>query len=166
MMNKRVKVIGITSAVLVGILVSTTYLSAHPTGMAMYDYGQHERHTMREPGFDRHHHRGMMKAVWQLDLSEEQQEQIRALMEQKRETFREQMLAKRETRKALREAITAEPYDAARVQQLAEAKGAAVTERILKRAETSQQIRALLTPEQLTELGNMKSKPDCKDADN
>jgi len=162
-MKKRVKLIGISSAVLAGVLISTSYLAAHPMDFGMYDPGFRPGHMMHNPGFDKPRHRGPMQAVWQLDLSEEQQEQLSALMQEKRMGVRDRMLAKRTARKALREAITAEPYDAERVKQLAEAQGAAVTERILKRAETRQQIRALLTPEQLTELDRMRSRPDCQD---
>jgi Spy/CpxP family protein refolding chaperone len=162
-MKMRVKLIGISSAVLAGILISTSYLAAHPMDYGMFDQGHRPGHMMHKPGFDKHRHRGPMQAVWQLDLSEEQQEQLSVLMQEKRKGVRDRKLEKREARKALREAMTAEPYDAERVKQLAEAQGAAVTERILKRAETRQQIRALLTPEQLTELDRMRSRPDCQD---
>ncbi len=162
-MKKSVKVIGISSVVLAGALMATSYLAAQPMDCDMFDKGYRPGHMMHKSGFDRSHHRGPMQAVWQLDLSDEQQEQLSALMLEKRKGLRERMLAKRETRTALREAISAEPYDAERVKQLAQAQGAAVTERIIKRAETRQQIRALLTPEQLAELDEMRSKRDCKE---
>ena len=162
-MKKSVKVIGISSVVLAGALMATSYLAAQPMDFDMFDKGYRPGHMMHKSGLDRPHRRGPMQAVWELDLSEEQQEQLSALMLEKRKGLRERMLAKRETRTALREAISAEPYDAERVKQLAQAQGAAVTERIIKRAETRQQIRALLTPEQLAELDEMRSKRDCKE---
>ena len=161
-MNKRMKLIGITSVVLGSIFASTAYLSAHPMGM--YEEGYPAHRMMHKGVYGKPGHGGPMQAVWQLDLSEEQQAQLSALMQERRQEFRGRMLAKQEARRALQEAITAEPYDAERVKQLAEAQGAAVTERILKRAAMRQQIRALLTPEQLVELDKMRLRPDCKES--
>lgn len=199
-MNKKVKLIGLTSAVLAGVLISTSYLSAHPMGMydyappgrqmmhksgfetydygspgchmkykpgfEMHDYAPSSRHMKRKPGFDMPRHGGMLKAVWQIDLSNEQREQIGDLMVQKREVSRGQMAAKREARKNLHQAMLAEPYDAERVQQLAEAQGAALTKRVLKRAQAGRQIISLLTPEQRIELVNLQSQRKRKDTCN
>ncbi len=165
-MNKRKMVIGSTTAVLVGLLVSASALSGHPMGCDMDGHGRHARHLDRGGEFGMHRPSGMFRAVWQLDLSEEQQAQLRGLMEPMREASRQQMRSMKEARKTLREAMNAEPYDAAQVQQLAEAQGNAVTEMILKRAETSQQIRALLTPEQRAELDTLRSNKPCRDKSN
>jgi Spy/CpxP family protein refolding chaperone len=131
--------------------------------MGMYEETYPAHRMMHKGVYGKPAHREPMQAVWQLDLSEEQQAQLRALMQEKRNGFRERMRAKQEARKALHEAINAEPYDAERVKQLAEAQGAAVSERILQRAQTRQRIRDLLTPEQLVELDMMGSRPNCRD---
>jgi periplasmic protein CpxP/Spy len=129
-------------------------------------YGHHHRDEYRAVGFGMRGQSELMRAVRQLDLSEEQQTQLRGLMESGREAFRDQMRSLRETRKAMQEAMSAEPYDAARVQQLAEAQGTAVTGMILKRAQTWQEIRAVLTPEQRAELKALRSNKPCRDTVN
>ena len=161
-MNKRMTVIGATTAVLVGLLVSTGNLSARPFGMGMDDYGQHGGYGHRDAGFGMRGRHGIMRALSQLELSEEQEAELREIMEEKRDDVRDRMRSKREARAALREAMSAEPFDAAQVQQLAEEQGRALTDMILDRAETTQRIRALLTPEQRAELADLRSKTPCR----
>jgi Spy/CpxP family protein refolding chaperone len=163
MMNKQTIVFGAAAAVLTSVLVFTGSLSAQPYGMDRDGYGHHHRDEYRAAGFGMRGQSELMRAVRQLDLSEEQQTQLRGLMESGREAFRDQMRSLQETRKAVQEAMNAEPYDAARVQQLAEAQGTAVTGMILKRAETWQEIRSVLTPEQRVELNTLRSSRPCRD---
>jgi Spy/CpxP family protein refolding chaperone len=163
MMNKRTIVSGAAAAVLTSVLVCTGSLYAQPSVMDSDGYGHHHRDGYRAAGFGKPGHSEMMRAVQKLDLSEEQQAQLRGLMESRREAFRDQMRAMQEARKGLQDAMNAEPYDAARVQQLAEAQGTAVTGMILKRAETWQEIRSVLTPEQRVELSSLRSGSPCRD---
>ena len=111
-------------------------------------------------------HRGMLRAVWQLDLSKEQQDELQALSDEKRTEVRNAMRKLADGRKELREAAVAEPYDAARIEELAEAQGTMVTDMIVKRVEAKRQIRALLTPEQLAELDAARSERPCRNATN
>jgi Spy/CpxP family protein refolding chaperone len=163
MINKRTIVFGTATAVLTSVLVFAGSLSAQPSGMDRDGYGHHHRDGYRAAGFGMRGQSEMMRAVRKLDLSEEQQAQLRGLMESGREAFRDQMRTLQETRKAMQAAMNAEPYDAARVQQLAEAQGAAVTGMILKRAETWQEIRSVLTPGQRVELNTLRSSGPCRD---
>jgi Spy/CpxP family protein refolding chaperone len=163
MINKRTIVFGAAAAVLTSVLVFAGSLSAQSSGMNRDGYGHHHRDGYRAVGFGMRGQSELMRAVRQLDLSEEQQTQLRGLMESGREAFRDQIRSLRETRKAVQEAVNAEPYDAERVQQLAEAQGKAVTGMILKRAETWQEIRSVLTPEQRVELNTMRSSRPCRD---
>jgi Spy/CpxP family protein refolding chaperone len=163
MMNKRTIVFGTAAAVLTSVLVFAGSLSAQPSGMDRDGYGHHHRDEYRAAGFGMRGQPELMRAVRKLDLSEEQQTQLRSLMESGREAFRDQMRTLQEARKDLQEAMNAEPYDAARVQQLAEAQGTAVTGMILKRAETWQEVRSVLTPEQRVELNTLRSSSPCRD---
>lgn len=166
-MNKSMKMMGVASVVLASVLISTGYLSAHPMDLAMFDQGHHPHHMMHKPRFDQpghHRERNMMRELAQLDLSKEQRKQLQTLMDEKRKTMHEEMRTKRETRQALREAMIAEPYNADKVRQLAEAQGERVTARILKKAETRQQILAVLTDEQRAKLDSLRSEPRCKGA--
>ena len=163
MMNKRTIVFGAAAAVLTGVLVFAGSLSAQPSGMDRDGYGHHHRDGYRAAGFGMRGQSELMRAVRQLDLSEEQRTQLHDLMEPGREALHDQMRSLQETRKALQEAMNAEPYDAVRVQQLAEAQGTAVTGMLLKRAETWQEIRAVLTPGQRSELNALRSNNPCRD---
>lgn len=163
-MNKRRVVLGTTTAALTSLLLAamsslllyTGSLTAQTSGKAQQEYCHHKRHGAHAAGYGKHDEFKMMRVLSKLDLSEAQQQELQALMEQKREMFKSQKEAQREARKALHDAMIAEPYDAAQVHQLAEAQGKAVTARILMRAQTQQEIHALLTPEQRTELATLR----------
>ena len=105
----------------------------------------------------------MMRDFARLDLSEEQREQVRKLLDEKRKSMDEQMRSERESHQALHQAMTAQPYDAEAVRRLAEAQGAAVTARIIARAETRQRIRALLSDEQREQLDSRHPEKRSKD---
>ncbi|PLX82817.1 MAG: hypothetical protein C0617_13165 [Desulfuromonas sp.] len=83
-----------------------------------------------------------------LELSEEQQAQIEAVMAAEREAtepYREQM---RQTREELRETMQDGAFDEARIRALAARQAAAKTEMIVSKARTHSKIFAFLTPEQ------------------
>jgi Spy/CpxP family protein refolding chaperone len=162
-MNKRMINRSAVAAVLTGSLVLAGALFAQSSDSGMGGCYHHWRggdHAGRlgMPGGP-----GMMRAIHKLDLSETQQKQLQDLIAQNRKGIDESMSTLQQGRKALREAMGGESYDAARVQGLADAQGKALTGLIIKRAETWQQVRALLTPEQRTKLDALESKPPCRD---
>lgn len=86
--------------------------------------------------------------VRNLNLTETQQKQIRAILESEREKtlpFRQQLL---ETRKKIREAAEAEPFDESAVRAIAESRSEIRVELDVSRARARSRIHALLTPEQ------------------
>jgi periplasmic protein CpxP/Spy len=90
----------------------------------------------------------MARLAHVLDLSAEQQAQIQAIVAKARESaapLREQLDAKRT---ALHEAVTAKTFDEAKIRALATEKGAIQADLMVHRAQTKQQIYAVLTPEQ------------------
>ncbi len=83
-----------------------------------------------------------------LDLTEEQQAQIKAILESERTTaapLRQQLA---ESRKKMREAVLAEPFDESAVRTLAESESETRIELEVSRARAKSRIHALLTPEQ------------------
>ena len=105
-------------------------------------------------GTFRGRHRGMCpgnrlaRMARKLDLTEAQQEQVRAIQDSEREKtapFRQQLA---ETRKKIREAIEAEPFDEETVRSLAKRRSEMRVELEVSRARTRSRIHALLTPEQ------------------
>lgn len=157
-MNKQTMNRSAVVAVLAGCLVLSGTLLAQPSGNGWNGDCHHGRAGEHAGRFGMPGDRGMMRAVHQLDLSDAQRQQLKDLMAQQRTALEASMHTLQQGREALREALRGESYDAARVQQLADAQGKAVTGLILKRAETWRQVRALLTPEQRTRLDALASK--------
>ncbi len=84
-----------------------------------------------------------------LDLTEEQKGQLETLLNQRyqdKQDLREQMQASRE---AMREARNAETFNEADFRAKSAVQAELKTERMVENAKLKQQIRALLTPEQL-----------------
>ncbi len=83
-----------------------------------------------------------------LELSDAQQTQIRDIYTQAREAaapLREKMAA---SRKALHEAVDAKTFDEAKIRSLVAEKSAVQADLMIHRAQTRQQVYAILTPEQ------------------
>ncbi len=90
-----------------------------------------------------------------LNLTEAQQEQVKAILESERETtapLRQQLA---ETREKIREATLAQPFDESTVRALMEDQGKTRVELALSRARTKSRIYALLTPEQRESAGKL-----------
>jgi Spy/CpxP family protein refolding chaperone len=123
----------------------------HPS--SMQGPGKHQR-----PGRHGQHDRGILAAVQQLDLSDEQRQQIAALMEEKREDRMDQRNERQADRSQLHALISAESLEPDAVAAYAEERAQATKERIIERVETGRKIYQLLTPEQRLELESMRQQ--------
>ncbi len=83
-----------------------------------------------------------------LDLTEAQQEQVKAILEAERERIAPVRQQLAETRERIRQAAQAEPFDEAAIRALAASQNDARIELIVSRARVKSEIHALLTPEQ------------------
>lgn len=83
-----------------------------------------------------------------LDLSEAQQEQVKALRDAEREAVKPLLQQLQENREAIHQLTQATTFDEAAVRRLATKQAAINTELLVSRARTRSQINALLTPEQ------------------
>lgn len=83
-----------------------------------------------------------------LDLSDEQQQRIKAIRESERQKAAPLREALAEDRQKLHEAIQAGPFDEAAVRALAASQAQTRTELIVARARMQSRINAVLTPEQ------------------
>jgi Spy/CpxP family protein refolding chaperone len=93
-----------------------------------------------------------------LDLTEDQQKQIRAILESERQKaapLRQQLA---ENREQVRKAIEAQRFDESAVRALAAGQTAARVELIVSRARAKSQIFALLTPEQRELAGKFRAQ--------
>ena len=97
------------------------------------------------------------RAADKVGISDEQMDQILAVVDDNRESFREIRRAMRDNRKALAESIHAEDYDAAKIAQLADVHGQLASQMIVQGAEVRSNIRSLLSAEQREKIADLKS---------
>lgn len=97
----------------------------------------------------------MGKILQQLELSQEQQDQIRGLLEGEREARQGDMQRLREARAKLREQIQAVQLDEAAIRAAAASVGRLEADAAVNRARVLGQVRSLLTVEQLTKFNEL-----------
>ena len=83
-----------------------------------------------------------------LDLTEAQQEQIRAIHEQERAGNNEAMQQMHDGREEMRKLLEGETFDEAAIRQLATSQASLKTEMLVSRARVKHQVFQLLSPEQ------------------
>ncbi len=110
--------------------------------IAVPEGGFHGRHGKMGPG---KHFARMAK---ELNLTEDQQKQIKAILESERQKAAPLRKQLAENREQVRKAIEAQPFDESAVRALAAGQNATRVELVVSRARAKSQIFALLTPEQ------------------
>jgi protein CpxP len=112
---------------------------------------------------DKHGHRdGFHKQLRELDLSDEQREQVKAISQEIRPQFKEQGKALREVSKQIHTLTASDAYDAGQVAVLADQKGAIVAEMTKLKADRMSKVRAILTPEQQAKFAELHVRPKQK----
>jgi len=101
---------------------------------------------------------GLHLALRELDLSESQREEIRTIFESERDQVQAQHERMRARAAELEVQIESDPSDAESVRAKATAVAALGVEMAVHRASQVGRVRAVLTPEQLTELERMKAE--------
>ena len=91
-----------------------------------------------------------------LDLTPDQQEQVRGILSQHRETMRDQMHQLRAARAALDEQIHAGEFDETAIRQKADAVSAIDVELAVARGALLSELRQVLTPDQLAEFEELQ----------
>lgn len=140
-MKKSFLVITVLTAALVGGLF---FQSAHVNAAPYGDSPRWERGERPE----RTGERFLARMSKTLDLSAEQQEKIKAIMEEHRNKVAPLRQNLDESRDKLRQTAKAGTFDEAAVRTLAANQATAKTELMVERARVKNQIHAVLTPEQ------------------
>ena len=109
-----------------------------------------------------YHGQGIARALRGLDLTEQQRESIRNILESARETSESEREAVENARKALHTAV-AEGADETAIREAASNLGKAIGDRAVSRAATMTSIKEVLTEEQLEQLQKMKSSESRDD---
>lgn len=102
------------------------------------------------------HFMPMHKMMKQLDLSEEQRRQFKAIHQENKAQYRAQHEALRENHRQLHELIASGNYSEEKASQLAEKHGEAAAEMARLRAAETARLYALLTPEQQKKFSNFR----------
>ena len=105
---------------------------------------------------------GMRHMVRGLDLSEQQRDQIFALMHEQRPVMRAKMKEVRNTRQALRALSLSDAFDEAAARQLATQGAQAAAEMAELRARTEARIFQLLTPEQREQVRQKQASGESR----
>jgi len=151
-MSKFTKVIFSSSILVASMLaLNTAVLHAEPgdTPSPPHEHGAHGDCGPRHggPEGDRHGSGGF-HGLRELNLSQDQQDKIKQIMEKHKPDAKAQFETMRANFKALNDAAKAEPYDAKKVQALADQQAKQQAAFIVERTATKHEIYAVLTPEQ------------------
>lgn len=100
----------------------------------------------------------MMHMMGNLELSKAQRQSIRKIKNEQRDQMGAKQDEMIDIHKALREQAGAENYDAAKVQELANAKAKIMAEMTVQRMKTMNRIRKELTAEQIEKMDEFKAR--------
>jgi len=100
----------------------------------------------------------LQRMMRHLDLSDDQQNQVDTIVKGSLEQFYDYKSSMRDTRKALKEAVMAESYDAQAVQVLAQQQGQTMAAMIVYGAGIKAEVMQVLTPEQRAEVKERMEK--------
>lgn len=142
----------VLSAMAIAVLFSAT-IWAGPAGYTppgnLQGYSAERGHRFTEK---------MLRMMIGLDLSQEQREQIWAIVDESRPQMREHRLALLEGRGELHQIMSTGEYDEATVRALAELQGEVIAGLIILQAEIWQRVYSVLTPEQQAGFEDWRSQ--------
>jgi len=151
---------GKTHKYLVSAALITVSLFAAGTAMS----GDGERCDNRHHGKMGAHgdmQHGFQQKLKELNLTSEQQAQVKDILEKQKPQREAHMKAMQESRQALREATRSDAYDSAKVREIANKQAALHADMTVLRTETMHQIYGLLTPEQKQKWDAKRARHDA-----
>jgi Spy/CpxP family protein refolding chaperone len=134
-------------------------LCAGGLGLAMGAHAQPAPNGMQHARF--HHgggHHGEMRGLRAVDLTEAQRDQIFNIRHEQAPALRDQMKKVRAAHDELRKLALADKFDQAAVRHAADTQAKAISDMAVLRAQTTNRVRAVLTPEQRTKLDQMREQ--------
>lgn len=161
-MSKFTKVIFSSSMLVASILaLNAAALHAEPgDAPPPHDHGERGNCEHRHGGPDSEHHGpGGFHGLRELNLSQDQQDKIKQILEKHKPDTKAQFETMHADFKALDDAAKAEPYDAKKVQTLADQQAKQHAAIIVERTATKHEIYAVLTPEQKQKWSELPPPP-------
>lgn len=152
-MKRSIKALLIATTLVGGAAAAVAY--AMPPGGGACGYGPHAMGLGRH-GMD--HEARIERMAQHLNLTQEQREQVRAIVDKHRPQTRALRDQLTESHKQLREIVRSDRFNENEVRKLAEAQGKLKAEMIVQRAKVQNEIRAVLTEEQRRQLDEMRKQ--------
>jgi protein CpxP len=139
----KIMAVALALAVLVAIGVSQTVRRAHMRGAGMFGM----------PG-------GLMLGHFahQLDLTDEQQAQVKAIMAKEKPTFQPLILQMAQSHQQLQQQLMTSGFDEAKVRELASAQTQNMAELMVQGARVEAELLQVLTPDQKTKLSTLMAQ--------
>ena len=113
-------------------------------------------------GYGMEHHGGkrdgFMKMLKHLDLTDQQEAQVTAILDQHKEQHQALRDQLKKDRQALHEAVMADTFDEANIRTASKALASDMEEMAVLRGKVASEIRAVLTPEQIAKLKEMRTR--------
>lgn len=138
------------------LFLALTLLTAGTTAMANPHHQRGDRHGLMGDAMKMVHR--LERAAEALDISDTQMDQILSVVDSARPEFRDLRRAMRDNRKAIKEASTADQYDADQVAALAADHGELAARLIVLGSQVRHDIHSQLTTEQRSKLAEMKER--------
>ena len=154
-MNKTQQNLAIISLIAAPLFALAATSSDAESGSRCGQDREHEAGRHRGPGMAEH---GMHHRLSQLDLTAQQQDQIKQIFDQQKPAREEKMHAMRGSMMALKKATQADAYDHNQVQEIANQQAKLQADLIMLRADTRHQVYAVLTPEQRQKWEDQRQK--------
>lgn len=147
---------------LVGSLLAGSLLAVGATGIvtASPDGDCPKGARMERMAYHKDHKDGIPfeRMFQRLNLSTEQQAQVKQIVDENRTALQQQRDALRDNRKALRELATSTAYDPQRVRTLADSQAKLQADMMVARTETFHRVYQVLTPEQQAEFAKLRAQ--------
>jgi len=144
-MNKTQQNLAIISLIAAPLFALTATTSYAEPGEKCGQPGTHQSGWHHEPGRAGQH---LEHKLSRLDLSLQQHDQIKQILDQQKPAREEKMHAIHDSMMALKKATQADAYDRNQVQEIANQQAKLQADLIVLRADTMHQVYAVLTPEQ------------------
>ncbi len=129
--------------------------------------GHHGKHAMHHPEGPMKHKHNPMHLLSKLDLSEQQDQQIKQIFEDEKPNMRAKHEAKIALMKQLHEVVSQEKFNEQQAEVLASKMGELAKEAALQKAKTGSKVYAILTPAQQEKFNHlieekMQKRPTLK----
>lgn len=151
MSNRNMILGGVLAASLLGLTANSAVPAAPGAGPGGGQRTAYESHGWHREG-------SLPRMFERLDLSQQQREQIKQIVDESKQAQQEKRKALWENRKALRNQAMADSYDAQRVQELADQQAKLSAALTVMRTETFYRVYSVLTPDQKKKLAEIQEQ--------